>query len=202
MNVIEAIETRRAVKSFDPAYKMPQEDEKKLLELAMLSPTAFNIQHWRFVLVKDQELRQKIRAVSWGQAQVTDASLLIIICADTKAWSKQAERYWKNADIAVQNFMLPAINAYYVEKETTQRDEALRSAGIAAQTLMLAAKGLGYESCPMDGFDFEQVGKLINLPSDHLISMFVAIGKPLAPAKPRAGQLPFADVVIENQFKI
>ncbi len=202
MNVIEAIETRRAVKSFDPAYKMPQEDEKKLLELAILSPTAFNIQHWRFVLVKDQELRQKIRAVSWGQAQVTDASLLIIICADTKAWSKQADRYWKNADIAVQNFMLPAINAYYEEKETTQRDEALRSAGIAAQTLMLAAKGLGYESCPMDGFDFEQVGKLINLPSDHLISMFVAVGKPLAPAKPRAGQLPFADVVIENQFKI
>jgi nitroreductase len=202
MNIIEAIETRRAVKSFDPAYKMPQADEKRLLELAMLSPTAFNIQHWRFVLVKDQELRQKIRAVSWGQAQVTDASLLVIICADTKAWSKQAERYWSNADIAVQNFMLPAIHAYYVEKEVTQRDEALRSAGIAAQTLMLAAKGLGYESCPMDGFDFEQVGKLINLPSDHLISMFVAIGKPLAPAKPRAGQLPFADVVIENQFKI
>ena len=52
----------------------------------MLAPLAFNIQHWRFVLVQDPELHKQVRAVAWDQAQVTDASLLIILCADLKAW--------------------------------------------------------------------------------------------------------------------
>jgi nitroreductase len=76
----------------------------------------------------------------------------------------------------------------------------MRSCGIAAQTLMLAAKAMGYDSCPMDGFDFEQVAKLIQLPDDHVIAMFVAIGKATQEAQPRAGQLSLDEVVIENSF--
>ena len=76
----------------------------------------------------------------------------------------------------------------------------MRSSGIAAQTLMLAAKGMGYDSCPMDGFDFEKVAEIINLPEDHVIAMFVAIGKATSPANPRGGQLPLDDIVIKNRF--
>jgi nitroreductase len=76
----------------------------------------------------------------------------------------------------------------------------MRSCGIAAQTLMLAAKAMGYDSCPMDGFDFEQVAKLIQLPDDHVIAMFVAIGKATQSAQPRAGQVGLDEVVVENSF--
>ena len=76
----------------------------------------------------------------------------------------------------------------------------MRSCGIAAQTLMLSAKALGYDSCPMDGFDFDKVGQLINLPSDHVIAMFVAIGKQEKPARERGGQLNLEEVVIKNSF--
>jgi nitroreductase len=76
----------------------------------------------------------------------------------------------------------------------------MRSCGIAAQTLMLAARAMGYDSCPMDGFDFDAVGKLINLPADHVVAMCVAIGKPTKEAWPRGGQLPLSEVVIENRF--
>ncbi len=65
---------------------------------------------------------------------------------------------------------------------------------------MLAAQEMGYESCPMDGFDFDAVGKLINLPADHVISMFVAIGKPLQPAHPRSGPLALEDVLVLDRF--
>ena len=65
---------------------------------------------------------------------------------------------------------------------------------------MLAAKAMGYDSCLMDGFDFEQAGKIISLPDDHIISMFIAIGKATAEANPRGGQLPLSEVVIENHF--
>ena len=109
MNVTEAILNRRSIKAYDTQHKMHDDEIAKLMSLAMLSPTAFNIQHWRFVLVTDPTLRQQIRAVSWNQAQVEEASLLIVLTADLKAWAKQPERYWANAPKPVQDYLVPAI---------------------------------------------------------------------------------------------
>ncbi len=200
MNTREAIINRRAIKEFDPEHVMEEGEEKELLSLAMLSPTAFNIQNWRFVVVKDMALRQQIREAAWGQSQVTDCSLFIVVCADLKSWEKDPVRYWHKAPQEVQDFMLPAIDSYYRGKDEVQRDEAFRSCGIAAQTLMLAAKDMGYDSCPMDGFDFDKVAQLIRLPDDHVISMFVAIGKGTKAAWPRPGQLDRGEVVIQDGF--
>jgi len=94
----------------------------------------------------------------------------------------------------------PAIDDYYRGKEQVQRDEAMRSCGIVAQTLILAAKSMGYDSCPMDGFDFDKVAELIQLPDDHVIAMFVAIGKGTKEPWPRPGQLSLDEVVIKNSF--
>lgn len=201
MNVSTAIETRRSIKGFDHRHHMPDSEIERLMSLAMLSPTAFNIQNWRFVLVQDPELRKQIRAASWDQAQVTDASLLVILTADLKSWEKEPARYWKDAPQPVQDYLVPAIGQYYSGKDQVQRDEAMRSCGMAATTLMLAAKEMGYESCPMDGFDFDAVGKLINLPQDHVIAMFVAIGKKTREAWPRGGQLPMSEVVVSDRFR-
>ena len=200
MNTIDAINTRRAVKHFDPQHKFTPEEKDKLLTLAIQSPTAFNIQNWRFVVVEDPEIRKQLRAVSWDQAQVTDASILIILTADLKSWEKDPNRYWHKAPQEVQDFLVPAISQYYEGKDQVQRDEAMRSCGIAAQTIMLAAKSMGYDSCPMDGFDFDAVAKIINLPADHIITMFVVVGKCIQEAWPKPGQLPLEDVVITDRF--
>lgn len=200
MNVIEAIQTRRSIKHYDTNHKMTQAEIESLLSLAMLSPTAFNIQHWRFVVVTDPVLRQQIRAVSWNQAQVEEASLLIVLTADLQAWAKQPSRYWANAPQPVQDYLVPAIGHYYENNERAQRDEAMRSCGIAAQTIMLAAKEMGYDTCAMDGFDFDAVGHLLNLPADHTPAMFITAGKAIKPAMPRAGQLDISEVVIYNKF--
>jgi nitroreductase len=200
MNVTQAISTRRSVKGFDPEHRISEAEIEQLLSLALLSPTAFNIQNWRFVLVRDPGLRQQIRAASWGQVQVTDASLLVVLTADLKSWERDPSRYWKNAPQPVQDYLVPAIGQYYGGKDQVQRDEAMRSCGMAAMTLMLAAKEMGYDSCPMDGFDFDAVAKLINLPQDHVIAMFVTIGKGIREPWPRGGQLPMNEVVIHNQF--
>ena len=196
----EAIKARRAIKHYDPNHSMTKEEVDELLSLAILSPTAFNIQNWRFVVLTDPELRKQIREVAWDQAQVTDASLFIVLCADLKSWEKQPDRYWVNAPQEVQEFMLPAIDNYYRGKEQVQRDEAMRSCGIVAQTLMLAAQSMGYNSCPMDGFDFEKVAKLIHLPADHIIAMFVAVGKGTKETWPRPGQVGLEKLVFENSF--
>ena len=201
MNTIDAITTRRAVKHYDPNHRISAEDEQKLFELAMQAPTAFNLQHWRFVVIKDPDLRKKIREVAWDQAQVTDASLLVVLTGDLKAWEKYAADVWKNAPKEVQDMLVPAIGQYYKTSDTVQRDEVMRSSGIAGQTLMLAATEMGYQSCPMDGFDFDAVANLIDLPEDHAISFMIAIGKGTKDPWPKPGQLPYEQVVIEDRFE-
>jgi nitroreductase len=200
MNVCQAITERRSVKVFDPQHQMTEEEISKLMSLAMLSPTAFNIQNWRFVVVSDPVLRHQVRAVSWNQAQVQEASLLIVLTADLNAWDKQPERYWQNAPKEASDILVPMIGHYYSGNEQVQRDEAMRSCGMAAMTIMLAAKEMGYDTCAMDGFDFDAVAKLLNLPADHIPTMFVVVGKALKEAQPRGGQLDMSEVVIRNKF--
>lgn len=200
MDTSEAIKKRRAIKHFDPNHVMDDLDQQELLELAMLSPTAFNQQNWRFVLVKDQEQRAALCTAAWGQQQVVDASMLIVLCADLQAYQREPKRYWQKAPQAVQDFVLPSMHNYYEGKPQVMRDEAMRSCGIAAQTLMLAATSMGYESCPMDGFDFAEVARIINLPEDHVVTMFVVIGKGVTEPWERPGQLLADDVVIRDRF--
>jgi nitroreductase len=117
MDTIAAIETRRSVKHYDADHEMTQSEVDRLLSLAMLAPTAFNIQNWRFVLARDPELRRQLRAVAWDQAQVTDASLLVILCGDLRAWQREPTRYWRDAPTDVQDILVPAIGGYYEGKE-------------------------------------------------------------------------------------
>lgn len=201
METFDAIYQRRSVKQYDVEYKLKSEEETKLLEAAIQAPTSFNIQHWRFVIVRDPELRQKIRKDCGNdQAQMTDASLLIIMTADTNAWKKNPERYWENAPKEVADLLVNWMAPFHEGREWLQRDEAQRSIGMAMQTLMLAAKSMGYESCPMIGFDIEKVAELINLPEDHVMGPMVAIGKGIKEPWPKPGQLPLSEVVVENSF--
>ena len=200
MNTIEAIENRRSIRHFDASFKIPDSDLEKIIHLACQSPTSFNIQHWKFVVVTNAVLRAQIKRAAMNQAQVTDASALIIVCADIKAWQKEMPAKWRNVPEETGKFMAAAAHQFYDGREQLQRDEAIRSAGLATQTLLLAATALGYESGPMVGFDFEEVAKLIHLPDDHLISNFVVIGKGIKAAHPRGGQLQLKDTLIKNTF--
>jgi nitroreductase len=200
MDTFTAIEQRRSVKAFDPAHQMTGSELEKLISATILAPTAFNLQHWRFVLVEDIVLRDQVKAAAYGQAQVTDASAVFVLCGDLNAWQKDPVQYWVNAVQPMQDYLRDAIDGYYRGREQVQRDEVMRSGGLAAQTMMLAAKAMGYDSCAMDGFDFDAVAQLINLPEDHAIVMMIAVGKALSPANPRGGQLPVAQVLLKNGF--
>lgn len=200
LNTLDAIEQRRAVKHYDPNHRMSKKEIEQLVSLAMLSPTSFNIQHWRFVAVTDPEQKAQLKAAAWGQDQVTDASVVFVLCADPAAWEQDPGRYWQNAPQEVQEMLVPMIGNFYRGKTQLQRDEAIRSTGIAGQTLMLAAKALGYDSVPMIGFDPDRVAQLINLPNGYIVSFMIAVGKALKPARDRGGQLPINEVMVWDQF--
>jgi nitroreductase len=200
MNVSESIQARRSIKAFDTSVVIPPSDFKRLIELTLLTPSSFNIQHWRFVHVTDKSKREQIRAVAWNQAQITDASDLVLVCADTKAWANNPAQYWEGAPPEVVDYMVNAIPSFYKENPVAQRDEAIRSVGMAAQTLMLAAQSMGYDSGPMIGFDPSAVAKIINLPDDYIIGMAIVLGKKLSEPRPRVGKLSVNQVLFENSF--
>lgn len=201
MNTIEAIYARRSVKHFDATHQLTEKEEYKLFEATIQAPTSFNIQHWRFVILRDPTLRAKVRTEFGNdQAQMTDASLLVLFTADVKAWQKNPERYWVNAPQDVAELLVGWMGPFHEGLEWLQRDEAQRSIGIAMQTLMLAAQDLGYQSCPMIGFDSEKVAELINLPKDYIMGPMVAIGKGTQEPWPKPGQLPLTELVVENSF--
>ena len=200
MHTFEAIKQRRSVKYYDSTYQISLEDETQLIDLAMQAPSSFNIQHWRLVKVSDPALRKAIRTVAVDQAQITDASLLYVICADIKAWKKEPARYWRNAPKEVQAILVPWIKPFYEGNEQLQRDEAMRSVGFIGQTIMLAAKAMGYDSCPMIGFDAAKVAELINLPKDHVIGMILVIGKATQPAWSKPGFIEKSEMLIANHF--
>ena len=200
MELFDAIYQRRAIKAFDPAHIISADDEKKLFEAAIQAPTSFNIQHWRFVVVRDKNLRAEVRKLGNDQAQITDSSLLVIMTADMKAWQKNPARYWTEAPKEVAELLVGWMGPFHDGREWLQRDEAQRSIGMAMQTLMLAAKGIGLDSCPMIGFDIEAVAKLINLPADHVMGPMVAIGKGTKAPWPKPGQLSLNEVLVDNKF--
>ena len=200
MDTFDAIYERRSVKHFDASHVMTAAEETRLLEAAIQSPTSFNIQHWRFVLLKDPELRKQVRAAGFDQAQITDASLLILMTADAKAWTKGPGRYWAGAPAEVRDLLVGWMGPFHEGKERLQLDEAQRSIGMAMQTIMLAAKAMGYDTCPMIGFEHEKVAALVKLPADHVIGPMVAVGKKTKDVWPKPGQLRLSEVVVTDRF--
>lgn len=200
MNTFDAINNRRSIKNFDKNYTITKNEIIKLLEFAILSPTSYNIQNWRFVIITDQILKEKLSEFSYGQKQVYESSLVIIPCADLKSWNKNPERYWITIPDEPRKALVESIKKSYDGKPQLQRDEAMRSCGMAAQTIMLAAKSMGYDTCPMKGFDYDKVSELIHLPDDHVISMMVVVGKATKSASSRGGQLPLSEIMFENSF--
>jgi nitroreductase len=200
METFATIAARRSVKKFDPDHVMTEDEITRLMETVILTPTSFNIQNWRFVLITDSEVKEQVRNKGYDQAQFTECSLVVIICGDRNAYNQDPDRYWVAAPDEVRAAIVPMIKGAYGSSETLRRDENLRSGGLAGQTLMLAAKDMGYDTCPMVGFDFAAVAEIVKLPSEHDIVMAVTVGKALEPARERGGQLPLDDVTFRNSF--
>ena len=200
MDTFDAIKTRRAIKKFDNTYKMSDEQVQSLMKLTLLSPTSYNQQNWRFVTVTDQAVKEQIHVAARNQAQPLDGSLVILLCGNMNAWKDDPMRYWKNHPLEKQEHVRDAMHKKYSDSPQNRRDEAMRSCGFAAQTIMLAAKQMGLDSCPMVGFEYDEMAKIINLPSDHIIVMMIVVGKAASPAAERGGQLSLDEVVFENKF--
>jgi nitroreductase len=109
LNTFDAIKTRRAIKKFDPTHKMTSDEIKFLMELAILSPSSYNQQNWRFITITDKKIKDQISIAARNQAQPYDGSLVIILCGNTNAWQENPDRYWRNSTKERQKLVTTAL---------------------------------------------------------------------------------------------
>lgn len=183
MDVIQAIKERRSINFFETGKEIPDDKLRELLELANLSPSSFNLQPWKVVVVKDPERKKVLRQCAFNQPKVEEASAVLIMIADPKAVEENIERMlnsWQEL-----GYMKPEMretykgmaNNLYGEPDSLKRKFfAVKNTSLFAMSIMIAAKGLGLETHPMDGFDEECIKKEFNIPPDKIIPMLIAVG--------------------------
>lgn len=193
MTFLSQLDWRFATKSFDPEKKVSEEDFQKILNAIRMAPTSFGLQPFHVVEIADPALREQLKAVSYGQAQISDASHVLLFCAKTNAETRpeeyvnavsQGNEEVKQKMQGYKEMMLGAVQS---------RSEAERLAWSAKQTYialgfgLAAAAELGIDSCPMEGFDPKAVGDILGLPEKSLQAQaYLTIGyRKEGPAQPK-----------------
>lgn len=196
----DLIEARVSANYFDPAAPVSDEQVAELARLATLAPSAYNVQNWQFVAVRSQEAREKLRELSFGQQKVVDAPVTFIISGTLKAQDQVAAALKPAVDKGI--LIQPVVDSWtrmaqgsMDGDERAQRDEALRSASLAAMTMILAAEGMGLSSCAMTGFDAQAVHAAFGLDANEVPVMLVAVGHAAQGNWPQKPRRPLGDVL-------
>lgn len=160
LELVQSLKWRYAVKQFDPARKIPAETWKALEESLVLTPSSYGMQPWKFLVITNQELREKLVPHSWNQRQVADCSHLVVMLSKTRVSSGDVDaliartREIQGGSEERLLFYQKMIVSDIVEGPRAQYsgEWAARQAYIALGQLMLAAATLGVDTCPMEGF--------------------------------------------------
>lgn len=176
------IENRVSANHFDPSHVLSELEIGELVRLATLAPSAYNLQNWRFVAVREAQAKARLREAAYGQAKVSEAAVTFIVCG-TSAGSVDLDARLRPS---VEAGLMPAgmaegwveaVRRQFAGNAQAERDEAIRSASLAAATLILAASASGLASGPMTGFDAEAVRKEFSLHPYEIPVMLVAVGR-------------------------
>ncbi len=194
MEFSKTIQQRQSVKSYRTDKVISDSDLDELMQEVVLSPSSFNLQHWKFIAVKSNDTKKKIREAAWGQEHVESCSFLIAVCGNLNAF-EDAPIIYQDVDPSIKGKVLPMIKGFYENKKQLQRDEAIRSASLAAMTLMFGAVNRGWDTCPMIGFDPEAVSQILELDESHIPVMLLTLGYRKENPRPRSPRRPIAEVV-------
>ncbi|AOM83986.1 nitroreductase family protein [Salisediminibacterium beveridgei] len=202
--LFQTMEERHSVKAYDPSVKIPEEELKQMLEMSVTAPSSWNLQHWKFLVIDDEAQQEKLLPIAYGQKQVKDSAAVIGILGDIEA-NRNVEGIFTDAvkqghlTEEIKEKIVGSINSLYEGDTSFPRDEAILNASLAAMQLMLSARGMGYDTCPMGGFDRDAFIEAFHIPERYVPVMLVTVGK--RETDPRvSSRLPLDEVVVRNSF--
>ena len=170
MDVIEAIKTRRSIRSFKEE-KIPDEILEKILEAATYAPSSGNLQNWEFILIKDQKAKERIAEIALGQDFIAEADVILVVCSnDRKIW-----RYGERGK-----------NLY-----------SIQNVAAAIQNILLAANSFGVGSCWIGAFDEDELSEFLELPKNVRVHAIIPLGypaeKPTMPSRTNWREITFKE---------
>jgi len=181
----ESLGFRHACKVFDDEKKISDEDIKYILEAGRRSPSSFGMEAWKFVVITNEELKLKLKPACWNQAQITTCSHLVVILAgidSVKPESGLPEKRFSRREMPQESldFYLKLYADHLAE--TLSSDENIfawtaKQTAFAGANMMSGAAVRGIDSCPIEGFDREQIEEILNIDKSKFgVSMLIPFG--------------------------
>jgi nitroreductase len=210
MDILDAIKQRRSINFFDPDKTISEEKINELISIANLAPSALNLQPWEVVAVTDPERKAALRKCAFNQPKVTEASAMLIIIANPGAIEENVDAALKSwVDLgympasALETTRKMPFNSYGEKDSASRKMFAVKNTALFAMLIMVAAKGLGLETHPMDGFSADKVRAEFSIPEDREIPFLIAVGYPKPGLKllPRAWRRDLKSFVKYNNYK-
>ncbi|UCZ53775.1 nitroreductase family protein [Bacillus shivajii] len=204
LSLFQTINERHTVRKYEPGITIPEEELNEILKAATLAPSSWNLQHWKFLVIDDQEKKETLLPIAYNQQQIVDSSVTVAILGDLEANLNAEGVYQEAVDKGfmpeeVKETLVSQINKAYEGDTPFPRDEAFLNASLAAMNLMLAAKAKGYDTCPMGGFQRAKFIEAFNVPKRYVPVMLLTVGKAAKPAHQSARQ-PLEEVIVKNTF--
>jgi nitroreductase len=199
-----AILQRRATRKFDASKPLDDDLLRRILSLATHAPSSYNLQPWRFLVVRTEANRKKLRGCAFNQPKITEAPVVVIVLGDKTPHRSRLDLI---AQRMIDRGVMTLDGAAEFRARLTRSMNALaepevwatRSTMLAAATLMIAAESLGVASAPMEGFDPSAVKHAFGIPDDHVVCCLIALGH-AAEIKPFPGRLGLEDVCYQEHF--
>jgi nitroreductase len=199
----EIVEQRRATPSFDGA-PIPDADLKKILEAGLKAPSGYNLQPWRFVVVRTPEQRRRLRGASFNQAKVEEASAVIVACGDQDGWRTDFEemiRMGREGGMTENYAEQARVNIpEYLGNHPNLTAWLNRHVMIALTTMMWMAEALGYDTAPMEGYEPDKVVEVLRLPLSYEVVALLAIGHLKGPDKFNGGRFSMQRTVFDGEY--
>lgn len=189
MEFKQIVMKRYATKNFD-GRKIPEEKVNELLEMIRYAPSSFNIQPWKIIVIKDQAIKDKLLPFSWNQPQVANCSHLLVFCANKNILENinliEKESIKKGAKPESIKEYIKIMQDFEKSLDEEQKlNWAQKQTYIALGNALNGAKSLGFDSCPMEGFQPEEYSKILQLPGHLVPTVACPIGYASDKPKPK-----------------
>jgi nitroreductase len=204
-SLAQAIRERRATPSFD-GEPIPADDLRQIIEAGLQAPSGYNMQPWRFVVVQQPEHRRRLRAASYNQAKVEEASAVVVACGDRDGWRKDLDEMLRlgRAGGMPESYAEQArsiVPSYLSSFSDDQMKGWLnKMVMIACTHMMLTAEVMGYDTALMEGFEQEKVCETLRLPMSYWVVSLLALGRLKGPDKFDGGRFEFSHTVFGEEY--
>lgn len=210
MEFQELTTSRHSAVNFQKDFTMTEEDFKNIFELTKTAPSAYNLQYTNYLVITDDEKKERVRQLSFDQYKIHSASAVIIVLGDKLGAAKDnAEKIYgpmkmlkmiDEIDYATTMEVIEKFNTDLQENPNQLQLEIARHAGIHAMLFMLSAKNLGFDTCPMHVHNTEDLRKEFSIPENLEPIMMITIGKSVDKIRPRGYRKPVGEFVQFNNY--